>query len=669
MNTMKKIFVFLMIASAAGMNAQNTLRTVESFKNAVDYTTEAERLQNDGQYEPSLNKAKDADSAMDEAFIDALHLLLKKKADISRANAQAEVDTLEKSGALSDAKAKQSFQDAKVSIADGDALLQKAPEERSTDDKITEAYNKVISAYNKAEKGARDAAQRYLAQRRAEADKSIKEAQSKYSSLLSQGVLSKNDANGKRVDGALQAAQKALGANDFAGVASNVKSALDTMNAAEKAYAAEAGKVKKQLDDAQKRFSQLKNSKVIASGSADDKNITKLLSDASSAIGSGNFKDAQTAIGNAVSRMNAIESEYKTASAGVKKSLDDAQKRFSQLKKSNVIANGSADDKNITKLLSDASSAINAGNFKDAQTAIGNAVSRMNAIESEYKNASAVAKKSLDDAAARQKKLNASKLLPAGSDDDKEVSRLLELARTALGANNFKEVSANVDKARKIMDKAEKASAAGIKSVQDQLKKAQARHADFVKTYGLAADDPDNLTVLEDLQAAQKALAEGDWRKAEELIASANAKMDYLEKMLSDAAEAENQEPEEETQPEPEEPVEEEQPAPEPEPEVMRDEDGLPIDELGRVKVLPKYYVVRKRIPITDCMWRIAEMYFVYGDRNEWRRIYELNKDTFVQSENPHLILPGQILEIPPFKGEERDGTYNPEKRYVPFGE
>ena len=595
MNTMKKIFVFLMIASAAGMNAQNTLRTVESFKNAVDYTTEAERLQNDGQYEPSLNKAKDADSAMDEAFIDALHLLLKKKADISRANAQAEVDTLEKSGALSDAKAKQSFQDAKVSIADGDALLQKAPEERSTDDKITEAYNKVISAYNKAEKGARDAAQRYLAQRRAEADKSIKEAQSKYSSLLSQGVLSKNDANGKRVDGALQAAQKALGANDFAGVASNVKSALDTMNAAEKAYAAEAGKVKKQLDDAQKRFSQLKNSKVIASGSADDKNITKLLSDASSAIGSGNFKDAQTAIGNAVSRMNAIESEYK--------------------------------------------------------------------------NASAVAKKSLDDAAARQKKLNASKLLPAGSDDDKEVSRLLELARTALGANNFKEVSANVDKARKIMDKAEKASAAGIKSVQDQLKKAQARHADFVKTYGLAADDPDNLTVLEDLQAAQKALAEGDWRKAEELIASANAKMDYLEKMLSDAAEAENQEPEEETQPEPEEPVEEEQPAPEPEPEVMRDEDGLPIDELGRVKVLPKYYVVRKRIPITDCMWRIAEMYFVYGDRNEWRRIYELNKDTFVQSENPHLILPGQILEIPPFKGEERDGTYNPEKRYVPFGE
>ncbi len=665
MNNMKKFFVFLMIASAAGLNAQNTLRSVESFKNAVDYTTEAERLQNDGQYDPSLTKAKDADSAMDEAFIDALHLLFQKKADISRANAQAEVDALEKSGALSDAKAKQSFQEAKSSIAEGDALRQKAPEERTSDDKITEAYNKVISAYNKAEKGAKDAAQRYLSQRRAEADKAIKDAQSKYSSLLSQGVLSKNDANGKRVEGFLQAAQKALAANDFNDVASNVKSALDAMNAAEKAYVAESSKVKKLLDDAQKRFSQLKSSKIIASASDDDKNITKLLSDASSAIGAGNFKGAESSIGNAVSRMNAIESAYKTASAGAKKSLDDAQKRFSQLKTSKVIANGSADDKNITKLLSDASSAINSGNFKDAQTAIGNAVSRMNAIESEYKTASANAKKLFDDAAARQKKLNASKLLLAGSADDKEVSRLLELARTALGANNFKEVSVNVDKARKLMDKVEKASAAGMKAAQDQLKKAQARHAEFVQTYGLAADDPDNLTVLEDLQAAQKALAEGDWAKAQELIASANAKMDYLEKMLRDAAEAETEEQEEVTEPEPEEPVEEVPP----EPEVLLDEDGLPIDELGRVKILPKYYVVRKRIPVTDCMWRIAEMYFVYGNRNEWRRIYELNKETFVQTANPHLILPGQILEIPPLMGEERDGTYNPEKKYVPLNE
>ena len=62
-------------------------------------------------------------------------------------------------------------------------------------------------------------------------------------------------------------------------------------------------------------------------------------------------------------------------------------------------------------------------------------------------------------------------------------------------------------------------------------------------------------------------------------------------------------------------------------------------------------------------------MNFVYGDRNEWRRIYELNKNNFVQSSNPHLIVPGQILEIPSLRGEERQGTYNPERRYVPFTE
>ncbi len=577
-----------MLLSVASLYAADDLRDSEAFKNAVDYTSEASQLQSDGQYDPSIVKAKDADSAMDEAFIDALHLLLKKKAVISRANAQTQLDTLEKSGALSDAKIKQTFQELKGNMAEGDALLEKAPEERSGDDKITEAYDAVIAEYNKAENGAKAAYEQYMAQKRAAAESAIKEAQSKYSALLGKGVITKNDANDKKISGLLQAAQKALAANDFNGVTSNVKAALDAMSAAEKAHDAEVAKVKKQLDDAQKKFTQLKGSKIILGGSAEDKNISKLLSDASSALNSGNLKNAQTAINNAVSQMNSIEAAYKTASANAKKLIDAAT--------------------------------------------------------------------------ARQKKLNASKLLPTGSDDDKEVSKLLSLALKAFGANDFKEATANAEKAQALMDKAEKANAENLKNAQDLLNKAKMRHAEFVKLYGLADDDSSNMSIIEDLQNAEKALAEGDWEKAIEFIDSANAKMDYMEKMLRDAAEAaaEN-EPVEEPEPEPE-------PAPE-EPEVRVDEDGLPIDEYGRVMVLPRFYVVKRRIPITDCMWRIAEMDFVYGDRNEWRRIYDLNKGNFVQTENPHLILPEQILEIPSFKGEERRGTYNPNKRYVPFDE
>lgn len=80
MKTLKNIFI-LLIVSAAVLNAETNLRNNEAFKNAVDYTAEAEQLQNDGQYDPSMEKAKDANTAMDEAFVDALHLLLQKKGE------------------------------------------------------------------------------------------------------------------------------------------------------------------------------------------------------------------------------------------------------------------------------------------------------------------------------------------------------------------------------------------------------------------------------------------------------------------------------------------------------------------------------------------------------------------------------------------------------------
>lgn len=591
MKTLKNIFI-LLIVSAAVLNAETNLRNNEAFKNAVDYTAEAEQLQNDGQYDPSMEKAKDANTAMDEAFIDALHLLLQKKASISRDNAQLQINTLEKSGALTDSKLKQSFQEMKVNINNGDSLLQKAAEERSSDEEITKAYDAAIAEYNKAEKNAKSANEQYIAQKRAEADKAIKDAQAKYSTLTGKGVISKNGADGKRIDGFLQSAQKALSANDFNGVSSNVKSALDAMNNSEKTFAAESAKVKKQLDDAQKRFSQLKSGKIISGGSADDKNITKLLSDASSALNSGNLQNAQTSISNAVSKMNSVESEYKTASANAKKLLDDL--------------------------------------------------------------------------AARQKKLNAGNTLVQGSDNDKEVSKLLGLARDAFAKNDFKEASANAEKARQIMDNAEKEAADGLKNAKDLLNKAKQRHAELAKTYNLADEDSDNVSIIEDLENAEKALNSGDWNKASEAVNAANAKMDYLEKMLSDLAETENTDNSSEAQNNSTSDTETKT-------EITTDQrfdaDGLPIDESGRVTVLPKYYVVRKQMPITDCMWRIAAMNFVYGDRNEWRRIYELNKNNFVQSSNPHLIVPGQILEIPSLRGEERQGTYNPEKRYVPFTE
>jgi nucleoid-associated protein YgaU len=52
-----------------------------------------------------------------------------------------------------------------------------------------------------------------------------------------------------------------------------------------------------------------------------------------------------------------------------------------------------------------------------------------------------------------------------------------------------------------------------------------------------------------------------------------------------------------------------------------------------------KTYVVQKG----DSLSKIAKA--EYGNANDWRRIFEANKDTI---KNPDLIHPGQSLKIPP---------------------
>ena len=82
------------------------------------------------------------------------------------------------------------------------------------------------------------------------------------------------------------------------------------------------------------------------------------------------------------------------------------------------------------------------------------------------------------------------------------------------------------------------------------------------------------------------------------------------------------------------------------------------------VNKLPKFYTVRLIPERRDCFWRIAEYEFVYADGTKWRVLYNQNKNEIVNPENPHLIHPGQVFEIPSIDGEERDGMYDPEIDY-----
>jgi hypothetical protein len=79
---------------------------------------------------------------------------------------------------------------------------------------------------------------------------------------------------------------------------------------------------------------------------------------------------------------------------------------------------------------------------------------------------------------------------------------------------------------------------------------------------------------------------------------------------------------------------------------------------------LPARYKVRYIPGETDTLWRIAGFPFIYNNNYLWMRLYNANKDLLHAPNDPHLILPGQILSIPSLKGEKREGLWDAKKTY-----
>jgi len=86
--------------------------------------------------------------------------------------------------------------------------------------------------------------------------------------------------------------------------------------------------------------------------------------------------------------------------------------------------------------------------------------------------------------------------------------------------------------------------------------------------------------------------------------------------------------------------------------------------EWGKIAVLPKQYKVRTWAAEKDCLWNIAGYPWVYGDSRRWKELYEANKSKLSDPNNPNLIEPGMILDIPSIKGEIRQGIWDSNKTY-----
>jgi hypothetical protein len=79
---------------------------------------------------------------------------------------------------------------------------------------------------------------------------------------------------------------------------------------------------------------------------------------------------------------------------------------------------------------------------------------------------------------------------------------------------------------------------------------------------------------------------------------------------------------------------------------------------------LPKQYTVRTWASVKDCLWNIAGYSWVYGNPWSWRNLYEANKSKLPDPNNPDLIEPGMIIDIPSIRGETRQGMWESGRNY-----
>ncbi|MDR2516885.1 MAG: LysM peptidoglycan-binding domain-containing protein [Spirochaetaceae bacterium] len=78
----------------------------------------------------------------------------------------------------------------------------------------------------------------------------------------------------------------------------------------------------------------------------------------------------------------------------------------------------------------------------------------------------------------------------------------------------------------------------------------------------------------------------------------------------------------------------------------------------------PARYTVRSWATFRDCLWNIAGRSWAYGDPAQWRLIYNANKSRFPNPDDPDLIEPGMVLEIPSVRGETRSGLWSSDTSY-----
>ena len=524
----------------------------QTYDDAARITGEAETLQNDGEYQKSYDKSQEAYDSIDKTTVSLFYRLMNLRIAKAKNDANKTINEIEQLGASTDNEFKTKYQEALKFFEEGNNSITNLPPEPQTpptDEEFTASSNTfttVYNSFNNALQSANSVKEGYLNRERAIASKSINDARNKYKAELGKSVKA-GDANDRNINGALTRADEALSNDNFASVQQNVSTALAGIN--------------KAIADAKAKAEAEAKAKAAAEAKARAEAEAKAKAEAAAKA--------------------KAEAEAKTkaeAIAKAKKDIEDAQNKYNNLVNDQVIAKGDDNDKNVSKLLTDANNALQ----NTPQTASDKALEASRTMDDIVANAGQMKKeeaiKNLEQLKARRDKLISEGYLTKDSEEEQKLSQTIKEAEDALNNNDY--------------------------VLADQ----KMQEANL------------NMNAIEERGPIDGQVIPGEMGGNET-------------GQIIDAT------------------------------------TGQEVNTEGKVTVLPQYYVVVRRVPLTDALWRIAGYSYIYNNPIEWYRIYEANRNILRDPDNPDLILPGQRLVIPSLNGEERSGEYNPDLEYLTYDE
>lgn len=441
--------------------------------------------------------------------------------------------------------------------------------------------------------------------------------------------------------------------NTFTTVLQYFDNALASANTVKEGYLGrERDTASKAIADARGKYNAALG-KSIKAGDNNDKAVSGALTKADEALQADNFASVQQNVAAALAGITKAEADAKAAAeraaaAAKAKAEADAKAKAAAEAKAKAAAEAKAKAEAEAKAKAEAEAKRKAEEEAKLKA-------QQEALAKEKADAIAKAKQDIANAQQKYDNLVNDNTITRGDEADQNISTLLA------DANNVVETdpaaaSQKALEASQAMDDLvnNRDNTIAREENQRQLDDLKARYQQLVDEGYIIPDSEEDQNLSQIIKDAEDALNNNDNALAREKLEEANRTMNAIYEMGpkrpgdGDLVDVDNNN---ETG------------------QIIDATTGQTVNTEGKVTVLPMYYTVVQRTPLTDALWRIAGYSFIYNDPIQWYRLYQANRDILRDPNNPDLILPGQVLTIPSMNGEERAGTYDPNMEYITYDE